>query len=322
MNHAYKEEQALLLSRLNRMLEHKDRDLVEPLKLVLDAFHSPLDLPNDYLIKQAAVSKEENDKISYPKDLADPWNPDRRYKVKFSRWLSKLKEAFGWPLKVDRLSDLWTETVILEKEHLFKLKLLSGTDISDFYGDGAGGIHSCMVGAPCYYFDVYVYNPDKINLALLLDDKDRVVARAILWKQVKRLHDDNTYTLLGRIYAKNGIYRNLMKRIALKRGWLVLAKQSSTEGTWLDAQENEYTDFYIELSLPDSAYYSYFPYVDNFQRLYVSYRNASRIILSTFVLPKSEFKYSYQGTLADTSGGPFALEEADDADDDDDEFWI
>lgn len=309
MSHAYKEEQALLLSRLNRMLEHKDRDLVEPLKLVLDAFHSPLDLPNDYLIKQAAVSKEEDVKISYPKDLADPWNPDRRYKVKFSRWLSKLKEAFGWSLNVDRLSDLWTETVILEKAHLFKLDLLSGNDISDFYGDGAGGIHSCMVGAPCYYFDVYVHNPDKINLALLLDDKDRVVARAILWKKVKRLHDDNIYTLLGRIYAKNGLYQNLMKRIALKRGWLVLAKQNSVEDTWLDAQENEYKHFYTELSLPDSAYYSYFPYVDNFQRLYVSYRNSSRIILSTFALPRSEFKYSYEGTLTDTSGGPFVAEE-------------
>lgn len=309
MSHAYKEEQALLLSRLNRMLEHKDRDLVEPLKLVLDVFHGSLDLSNDYLIKQAAVSKEEDDKISYPKDLADPWNPDRRYKVRFSKWLSKLEEAFGWKLNVDRLSDLWTETVILEKAHLFKLSLLSGSDISDFYANGAGGIYSCMVGAPSCYFDLYAYNPNKINLALLLNDTDRVVARAILWKQAKRLHDDSTYTLLGRIYAQNGLYKSLMKQIALEQGWLVLANQSPTEGTWMDAQENEYTHFYIELSLPDSAYYLHFPYVDNFQRLYVSSRDTSQIILSTFTLPTSEFKYSYRGTLTDTSGGPFALEE-------------
>jgi hypothetical protein len=121
-----------------------------------------------------------------------------------------------------------SEYDIKHKDVLKDFYLVSGEDIRKYYNEVTyerpvkGQIwSSCMRYEKCQSFlDIYVNNPDKIQLLVLMDSRDKVRGRALVWKL-----DKPEIIFMDRIYAKNDNDINLFKTYAKKNDWIYKSEQ-------------------------------------------------------------------------------------------------
>lgn len=107
------------------------------------------------------------------------------------------------------------------------VQVVTGKDISYWYEErqyksGNGSLNnSCM-----RYYDsttktrvsFYSYFPDKIAMAIILDDKKRLLARALIWK----LDDGGVY--MDRVYSVSGKYSAQIRKYGKRNKMLMFAK--------------------------------------------------------------------------------------------------
>ncbi len=156
-----------------------------------------------------------------------------------------------------------------------EIRLVSGRDIAFWYhgdrystSENIGSLeHSCMRYPECNgYFGIYVNNPDSVQLAILTNQDDELVGRALVWQT-------NRGTAMDRIYGADDTISRFTN-YARDQGWHLpyITRESFT------------------VKLKSCEFHSY-PYMDSF-----TYLDTRRGILST----------SYDGAdrcLQDTGGG-------------------
>lgn len=116
-------------------------------------------------------------------------------------------------------------TVIKDAES--RLKVVTGEDIrfwylnknySDQYGNNGTLANSCMKYKRSQKrFDIYCDNPDKIAMAILLDDKEKLLARALIW----RLDEPEGKIYMDRIYFADMACKNIIANYGKKNNMLM-----------------------------------------------------------------------------------------------------
>ena len=131
-----------------------------------------------------------------------------------------------------------------------------------------GSFTSCMIGKPREFFRIYD-EIDNCQIAYILDDNGRLVARALLWENVT---DENTGIVypkvMDRIYFKTNSELATMKAWAIKNGYIFKTRQSLGHYDFYDGDMNKISlkESWIETNLTfDWNMYQAVPYIDTFQ---------------------------------------------------------
>lgn len=133
----------------------------------------------------------------------------------------------------------------LKKSDTANMKIVSGKDILWGYNcknyDEGEDMGSCMRYEEAQkYLDIYVDNPDKIQLIVLTNPKNGAIrGRALLWTL------DSGSKFMDRVYVTNNQYRNEFNNYANSKGFEI-------------GNPNNY------VTLSKARNYNYYPYLDTF----------------------------------------------------------
>lgn len=119
--------------------------------------------------------------------------------------------------------------------------------------------NSCMRHNHCAsYFGLYTDNPDRCQMAIMLDTDERLIGRALVWKT----DDGDTY--LDRIYGQDDVIQ-AFKAYASEQGWYSRYTQTYDNKMLIVDPSGEMASMVMRVSL-DTAHGTY-PYVDTFTYL-------------------------------------------------------
>ncbi len=211
--------------------------------------------------------KEENDRenISYLlrnriQNAEDKWNSNLRTVTRIGRFIRKILPNLE-DKEIEKLTNI-VKSVI--KYDITDLQEVSGEKIRYWYNEnhyafedkGTLG-NSCMRYSDYdYKFDIYAYNPNKCKLIILLNDKNKLLARALLWNTDKGPYMD-------RVYFSNDYEENLYKRYAREKGYK----------TYYENNE----DMIVKEVRVSSKECSDLPYMDTFKYVYRNFISSYRI---------------------------------------------
>ena len=139
------------------------------------------------------------------------------------------------------------------------IQLVSGESIrywynEENYAEGGELNKSCMREEDCsYFFGIYVHNPDKIRMAILVNEKGLLLSRALIWK----LNNGKYY--MDRIYATDKPYEDMF------RHWFY---ETYEDGVIYPSKE------VLECDLEQVDFTTY-PYMDSFPYIYIDKKKAS-----------------------------------------------
>ena len=146
--------------------------------------------------------------ISYAKDVTAPFEVKRRVITTLGRYVRR-----QFQITIDVLPDTALDDFTNKANAYLKLekdrdafKVLSGTDIMDYYRDHTG-FGSCMEGANYYRVEIYALNPERVQLLTYKND-----GRALIWtcddgtKYMDRIYGNNKVNALLELWAKDNGY--------------------------------------------------------------------------------------------------------------------
>lgn len=223
--------------------------------------------------------KDKNDKITYlpagkviPGMLSDKhvdiktaWEAKGRQEMSIGRIVNKLlPERFKQSEVEQFVNDFKAEV----SKVFSKFRLVDGEEIRYWYLQdhyetvNQGDINnSCMRGSKAQtYFDIYVNNPDKCKLLVLMSDKDKtkIKGRALVWfdlrKPTGRVYLDRIYT----VYPQD---QKLFIDYAVEHGWLYKAAQVMHDPSYID--NGKKVNSSVAIQLKPGAYRAY-PSLDTF----------------------------------------------------------
>ena len=251
-----------------------------------------VDDPIDYL----SVSKEDPSKISYIyAEKLEKVHPDECWTTK-GRVNAKPAVAIKKFLNPNKYTekdlDLFTSLFKAQTSHKeFDLKIVAGEEIKKYYGyrsynDQIGGTlhNSCMKHDNCQpFFQVYIDNPEICQMLVMLDQKGKLMGRALIWKAI----DAETGTdvlAMDRIYAvddnKNMHY---FKEWADENGYIYKKEQKWQNCLFFESHGVSKIQK-LNIHIKKIPYYQY-PYVDTFK-----FWNEKNSTLSNF-LPEKDNGY-------------------------------
>jgi len=191
-----------------------------------------------------------------------------------------------------------------------RFRIVSGEDIRRWYHgerynedvDTGSLSGSCMRYDSCQsYFDIYVKNPDKVQMLILTDYNDRLVGRALIWEE----------QWMDRIYASDSITEKFID-YAERHGYNRKEYQCYDEEERWVAPDGIH--FIKSLSIYLNTDHSQFPYMDTFK-----YMNDG--VLSNFSEVGCLVLNETDGSAGDNEEGTW--DEIDDCYiDEDDAVWI
>lgn len=142
--------------------------------------------------------------------------------------------------------------------------------VSDKPGDiyiKGGSFTSCMIGKPREFFEVYD-EIENCQIAYILDERENLVARALLWENVTDKTSSIVYPkVMDRIYFKTNSELATMKAWAIKNGYIFKTKQSLGHYDFYDGDMNKISlkESWVEINFTfDWNMYQAVPYVDTF----------------------------------------------------------
>ena len=191
----------------------------------------------------------------------DPYKSKYRQSSKVGRVFRKINDKLTDPQYEDFVNIYKATWNVLIKADLneSKLQVVTGDTITYWYNEanyakGSGSLnHSCMRYAGSTQNRVAFYGkyPNKIAMAILLDDNNKLLARAILW----RLDDPAGVNFMDRIYYVLPIHEKLMEMYAAK--YNIRTKKSSYQlGKKLLVK--------LDYKRPDGGQPTDLPYFDTF----------------------------------------------------------
>lgn len=204
------------------------------------------------------LTKEKIDKIEASENK-DFWEVKVRY---HSRPGSLVKKMFKVPDY--QIESFTTQLLSIVDPPIYSMKVIKGEDIAKYYSHaehaqpyGSLG-SSCMKMSPREYFDIYVHNPNQINMLVMFDHHDKVMGRAILW-------NGNGFKLMDRIYICNDTYLTYFYNWAIENNCYY--KEFNTWNTPKHLMfNNEKVIKEFEITL-DKTQFNHYPYLDTFKWL-------------------------------------------------------
>jgi hypothetical protein len=221
---------------------------------------------------------ESDDKVSFiqinklPEDWDDEDDPSLPYEIprneiKVGRAIRYLFDIY----KLDKPSDKEIEHFVnafkaskAETEREFKL--VSGTDIANYYHEdnyynmngSLGG--SCMSDEGKKMFKIYTKNSEKIKLLVLLDKKDRVHGRALVWK-LDKYPDGGARYFMDRVYTNSDSDDLKFKKFAREKEWMCKYRNNAHISDNVKFVFNGKL-IYGEVSLELDGDFSKYPFID------------------------------------------------------------
>ena len=213
-------------------------------------------------------------------------------------FLTKLGEKFT-DIEIESFVDQYKKVMQMKTDIFSRFKEVKGEDIKHYYlvdnyeseSGALGG--SCMRHSRCQdYFDIYVNNPDKVSLVILLSEQDssKVAARAILWL------DDNDRRIMDRIYTIRTADILLFTEYCNSKGYLHKESQTYSSTTPLvdNGIELDEHDSKVVITL-NKGEYSPYPYMDTMKY----YSPETGVISNRYIRTANGCI-----ELTDTDGGP------------------
>lgn len=243
------------------------------------------------------LTKDKIEKIEASENK-DYWEVKIRY---HSRPGSLMKKMF-------KINDVQIESFTTQLQSIidppvYTMKVVQSDDIAKYYSHynhaqpyGSLG-NSCMNSSPREYFDIYVNNPEQINMLVMFDKYEKVMGRAILW-------NGDGFKLLDRIYICNDNYLTYFYNWAKENNCYY-----KEQNTWNTPQHlmfnNEKVFKKIEITLNKTKFDKY-PYLDTFKWLDRMYNKVYNYIPDIYKSDK--YLHEYDGdmiVISDHLGGYF-----------------
>ena len=254
------------------ILSSRLRDILCKINDDISKFIMSLEDNNDYTYQFSFLDiTEDESTISFlqankygeiPKERGNgdaAWSCNARNEIRVGRLINKIAPCYK-SFEIEK----WVNSFKAEWKNALKnikFKVVEGHELVKFYNGkryarGNGSLNkSCMRHDQCAEFmDLYIQNPDKIKMVVLLENKDVIGGRALLWK----LDEPKDTWLLDRIYVKEDSDAILFKKHAEKNGWLYKSAQTfdCTKVVKNDDEVNVDMKVYIK------GDFKYFPYID------------------------------------------------------------
>lgn len=156
-----------------------------------------------------------------------------------------------------------------------ELKLVKGQDIKKYYlytnyVEEIGDLgNSCMRYTRCQeYLDIYVENPNQVQLLVYLNEEDKVLGRALLWVLNDEKSDDieGAEYFLDRIYGIDDSIKKLFQEHAETNGWAWRTKSGYSDTKYITYKGEEHSGVKMSIKL-DKCDFDYYPYMDTFKEL-------------------------------------------------------
>jgi hypothetical protein len=182
-----------------------------------DATFFDVDKENDGLITYVPMGKMKEVKAS--EDDFEAYKAKFRQGAKIGRVLKKLNPGLTDP-QVESMVGEYKAAWSSKMEHINdRLKVVTGEDIQFWYLakrylKGGGSLNSsCMQGAESQGgIAFYANNPQSIALCILLDDNDKLCARALVWRC------NNGIIFMDRIYSVRPEHERMLRNFAKENG--------------------------------------------------------------------------------------------------------
>lgn len=199
-----------------------------------------------------------------PPDDSPVWKASGRQTLAIGKLVTKLFDDFT-DMAIQKFGNAYQAEIAA----LFifdNFRLVKGEEIRKYYhensyaiqGQGGGGLAgSCMRHPACQsFFDIYVMNPEKCNLLVLLDNNGKLLGRALVWIGLRKPTDK---TFMDRIYVGKQTDEELFKKYAIERGWLYKYQQSARDPGYVE--DGQLVKKSIAIALTPRSYKQY-PYMD------------------------------------------------------------
>jgi len=156
-----------------------------------------------------------------------------------------------------------------------ELKLVKGQDIKKYYlytnyVEEIGDLgNSCMRYTRCQeYLDIYVENPNQVQLLVYLNEEANVLGRALLWVLNDEKSDDieGAEYFLDRIYGIDDSIKKLFQEHAETKGWAWRTKSGYSDTKYITYKGEEHSGVKMSIKL-DKCDFDYYPYMDTFKEL-------------------------------------------------------
>lgn len=167
------------------------------------------DIVSAVLVSKLSAERKAYNAGNRERFNGDPWSAPFRQQIKISKFFRKLNPD----LTDKQIDDFITKFKVAWEKFVKKieenLQVVTGEDIRFWYhgknyGTDERGYQGSLGSSCMRYpksqrrFDIYCENPDKCAMAILLNPKGQLMARALIWK----LDDGGVY--MDRIYSVDG----------------------------------------------------------------------------------------------------------------------
>jgi len=149
---------------------------------------------------------------------------------------------------------------------------VTGEDIRKFYNCNTYQKQSGTLGSSCMrdssksrYMDIYVKNPDKVQMLVLYPEgvRDKIIGRAILWKldKISGKKVEDQY-FMDRIYFTVDSDQQIFKDYAKNKGYYYKSRQSYDDNIAFVKPDGETENLNVEVKLKVDKDIVYYPYMD------------------------------------------------------------
>lgn len=240
------------------------------------------------------------------------WNDKKRGEVKISKLVNKLIDK----KYTEAQREIFVNLIKSKLSEKTKFIVAKGEDIIKYYNKenyveekGTLG-NSCMRSKSNDIFDIYVKNPEKCSLLVLVNEEDKVLGRALLW-ELDFCTSEEIKKFMDRIYTINDYDVNKFKAWAIENKYSYKYKNTYSdvkEVIW--NRETISVDMRIDIN---KINYDSFPYLDTFKLYSPDNHSLHNINTNT-----SDLDYSGYYILTATDGGRYVIDENTDDEDDED----
>lgn len=199
-------------------------------------------------------------------------DPDVVEDLKLSSLDHNLKELT--PRDYEEFVNLYkSEFTVVSNE----FKLVKGDEISYYYyvdnyayGEKGQLGSSCMRSRDCQkYFSIYQKNPEVCQLLVYVNQEDKVLGRALVWKLEKGVDGCPAEYFMDRVYCGNDSDMIKFKNYAKEKGWVMKNRNSSdiVESLFFNYNDTVILS-HINVQLKDFRFENY-PFVDTLSFLHL-----------------------------------------------------
>lgn len=223
---------------------------------------------------------EANKSIYYLLQVVDEWGDDAAAETLSKmdpslNYIAKIKTKVDFELKDKDIEDFSNRFIAFQKKfrssESSNIKIVKGEDIRYWYNKDRYKLEKGQLGNSCMrhercqpYLDIYCHNINQVSLMILLDEEEKLIARALLWTL------DDGKKLLDRCYSIMDYDIQVYHNIAKEKGWYY----SKSGDIYLG--ESKY-DGVLKATL-DHVNYKQYPFMDS-----LSYLDMNTHIVSTHI---------------------------------------